>query len=101
MEKTAAGVPVQEPKQFCQPVSFCMSEIVLALGLVVPGEGEGVGEGAAIVLCVDAEWPPHPASAVHAAKLKMTRLGRNRFFSFSILGNSLRVGLTRDVLYSL
>jgi hypothetical protein len=86
MEKTAAGVPVQEPKQFCQPVSFCMSEIVLALGLAVLAEG--VGEGAAIALCVDAVWPPHPATAAHAAKLNATRLGRNRFFSFSILGNS-------------
>jgi hypothetical protein len=88
MEKTAAGVPVQDPKQFCQPVSFCISEIVLALGLVVPGEGDGAGEGegAAIALCVDAVWPPHPATAADAARLKTTRLGRNRFFSFSIWG---------------
>jgi hypothetical protein len=103
MEKTAAGVPVHEPKQDCQPPIFCMSEIVLALGLVVPGEDDGAapGEGVAVALCVEFEWPPHPATAAQAAKVKTTRLGRNRFFSFSILGNSLRVGLTSDVLYSL
>jgi hypothetical protein len=57
MEKTAAGVPVQEPKQDCQPPIFCMSEIVLALGLVVPGEGDGAGpgEGAAVALCIEFE----------------------------------------------
>jgi hypothetical protein len=88
MEKTAAGVPVHEPKQDCQPPIFCMSGMVFALGLAVPGEGDGPGEGegAAAALCVDVAWPPHPATAPHVAKVKTTRLGRNRFFSFSIWG---------------
>jgi hypothetical protein len=88
MEKTAAGVPVHEPKQVCHPPAFCMSGIVFALGLDVPGEGDGPGEGegAAVALCVDVAWPPHPAIAAQAAKVKTTRLGRIRFFSFSIWG---------------
>jgi hypothetical protein len=88
MEKTAAGVPVHEPKQVCQPVSFCMSEIVFALGLVVPGEGDGTGagEGDTAAFCGVVACPPHPATVAQAAKLITTRLGRNRFFSFSIWG---------------
>jgi hypothetical protein len=89
MEKTAAGVPVHEPKQDCQPPIFCISGIVFALGLAAPGVGDapGDGEGAAVAFCIVA-CPPHPAIAAVAAKVKTTRLGRNRFFSFSILGNS-------------
>jgi hypothetical protein len=34
----------------------------------------------------DAILPPHPAIAVEAARVKTTRLGRSRFFSFSIRG---------------
>src|SRR6266571_4151477 len=89
MEKTAAGVPVHEPKQDCQPVSFWMSGMVVALGLL--GEDEpGLGLGAAMAMDVGAACPPHPASAERPVKTVMTRLGRNRFFSFSIRG-TLRV----------
>jgi hypothetical protein len=93
MEKTAAGVPVHAPKQDCQPPIFCILGIVFALGLLVPGVGDdpGEGEGGVIVLCMELPWPPHPAIVAQAAKVKTTRLGRNRFFSFSIRG-TLRVG---------
>jgi hypothetical protein len=84
MEKFAAGVPLQDPKQVCQPPSFCMSGIVLALGLAGFG-APGAGLGEAIAFDVD-ECPPHPATAAHAAKVKTTRLGRSRFFNFSIWG---------------
>src|SRR5690349_11896835 len=104
MEKTAAGVPVHEPKQDCQPPIFCMSGMVFALGFAVPGEGDaaGEGEGAVVALCVDVPWPPHPATAAQAAKVKTTRLGRNRFFSFSMRGTlSANTGLTGGVYGSL
>jgi hypothetical protein len=105
MEKTAAGVPVHEPKQDCQPPIFCISGIVFALGLALPGEGDdpGDGEGAAVALCGAVACPPHPATAAQAVKVKTTRLGRNRFFSFSILGNSPsgKIFETGDVLCSL
>jgi hypothetical protein len=99
MEKTAAGAPAQLSTHVCQPVSFCMSEITCALLGVPPvgvglGLAPGLGAGfAAFAVAVDddAILPPHPAIAVEAARVKTTRLGRNRFFNFSILGNSLRV----------
>lgn len=81
-----------------------MSGMVFALGLVVLGDGDGagLGEGAAVALCVDAVWPPHPATAAQVAKVMTTRLGRNRFFNFSIGGTlSEQQDLTGDVLYSL
>jgi hypothetical protein len=95
MEKIAAGVPLQDPKQFCQPPSFCMSEMVLALGLLelvgvgdAPGVGDALGEGLGEATAFDADttWPPHPATVAQVAKVKTTRLGRNRFFNFSIWG---------------
>jgi hypothetical protein len=109
MEKTAAGAPAQESTQVCHPVSFCMSEITWALlGAPLVGVGLGLAPGLgagfaplAVVEDEDAILPPHPAITVEAARVKTTRLGRNRFFIFSILGNSLRVRLTGDVLYSL
>jgi hypothetical protein len=96
MEKTAAGAPAQERTQVCHPVSFCMSGITWALvgaplvgvGLA-PGAGfdaSGVGPDDAV-----ADFPPHPASATQAARVKTTRLGRSSFFTSFILGNSLRV----------
>jgi hypothetical protein len=101
MEKTAGGVPVHAPKQDCQPVSFWMSDMVVPLGLL--GEDEpGLGLGTAVAMDVGAACPPHPASAESPARVTMTRLGRNRFFSFSIRGTLLRVqDLTGGVLYSL
>jgi hypothetical protein len=98
-EKTAAGAPAQESTQVCHPVSFCMLEITWALLGAPPvgvglGLAPGLGAGFAPFAVADDEeaiLPPHPAIAAHAAKVKMTRLGRNRFFNFSILGNSLRV----------
>jgi hypothetical protein len=105
MEKTAAGVPLQDPKQFCQPPSFCMSEMVLALGLLeLVGVGDALGEGLGEATAFDADttWPPHPATVAQVAKLKTTRLGRSRFFNFSIWGTlSERLDLTGDVLCSL
>ena len=80
MEKTAIGVPVHEPKHDRQPLMLCISGIVFALGLV-----EGDGEGAVIALCIE-PWPPHPATAAQAANVMTIKLGRNRFFSFSISG---------------
>jgi hypothetical protein len=95
MEKTAAGAPAQESTQVCHPVSFCMSEITWAL-LGVPPVGVGLGLapglGAGVALLAtgvddeDAILPPHPAIAIEAARVKTTRLGRSRFFSFSIRG---------------
>jgi hypothetical protein len=85
MEKTAIAVPVHEPKHDRQPPLLCISGIVFALGLV-----EGDGEGAGIAPCIEVPWPPHPATAAHAANAKITRLERNTFFKFAILGNFLR-----------
>jgi hypothetical protein len=91
MEKTADGVPAQEEEQVSHPESFWMSGIVLEFGLL--GVGAVPGVGAAAEPGADAVCPPHPASAAKgAAKLKTTRLGRNRFFNFSIVGNSFRSG---------
>jgi hypothetical protein len=95
MEKTAAGAPAQESTQVCHPVSFCMSEITWALLGVPPvgvglGLAPGLGAGAALFATgvddEDAILPPHPAIAIEAARVKTTRLGRSRFFSFSIRG---------------
>jgi len=104
MEKTAAGAPAQESTQVCHPVSFCMSEIIWALLGVPPvgvglGLAPGLGAGFAPLAVADddeAILPPHPATAVEAARAKTTRLGRSSFFSSFILGNSFRVaGLRR------
>jgi len=93
MEKTAAGAPAQESTQVCHPVSFCMSEITWALlGAPLVGVGLGLapGLGAGFALAVvddeDAILPPHPAITVEAARVKTTRLGRSRFFSFCMRG---------------
>jgi hypothetical protein len=92
MEKTAAGAPAQESTQVCHPVSFCMSEITWALlgaPLVGVGLAPGLGVGFAPLAVVDDEdaiLPPHPAITVEAARVKTTRLGRSRFFSFCIWG---------------
>jgi len=74
---------VQEPKHGRQPPMLCISGIVFALGLV-----EGDGEGAIIALCI--EWPPHPATAAQTANVNITRLERNTFLKFAILGNFLQ-----------
>jgi hypothetical protein len=96
MEKTAIGVPVHDPKHDRQPLMLCMSGIVFALGLV-----EGDGEGAVIALCIES-WPPHPAIAAQTANVKITRLERNTFLNFAIMGNFLRRQVfTGDVLRSL
>ena len=73
-----------------------MSEITWALlGAPVPGVGvglglaPGLGAGFAPLAVVDDEdaiLPPHPAITVEAARVKMTRLGRSRFFSFCMRG---------------
>jgi hypothetical protein len=86
MEKTALGVPVHEPKHGRQPLMFCISGIVFALGL-----GVGEGEGAVIALCIE-PWPPHPATAAQAANIKITRLERNTFFNFAIFGGTFSGG---------
>jgi hypothetical protein len=94
MEKTAAGAPAQESTQVCHPVSFCMSGITWALLGVPPvgvglGLAPGLGAGFAPLAVADdddAILPPHPAIAIEAAKIKTTRLGRSRFFSFSMRG---------------
>jgi hypothetical protein len=83
MEKTAIAVPVHEPKHDRQPPMLCISGIVFALGLVE-------GEGAAVAPCIEVPWPPHPATAAQAANVKITRLERNTFSNFAIVGNFLR-----------
>jgi hypothetical protein len=63
-----------------------MSGIIWAL-LGAPLVGVGLAPGAgfeASGVGIDdavADLPPHPASAVHAAKVMTTRLGRSSFFS--------------------
>jgi hypothetical protein len=92
MEKFAAGAPAQERTQVCHPVSLCMSGITWALLGALPGVGlaPGLGAGFAALIpgAVDefADFPPHPASAIKAAIVKTTRLGRSSFFSSFILG---------------
>jgi len=102
MEKTAAGAPAQERAQVCHPVSFCMSGITWALvGAPLVGVGLGLagepGAGSVTVGPDDAvaDFPPHPATAAQAARVKTTRLGRSSFFNSFILGNSLRVARFR------
>jgi hypothetical protein len=65
MEKTAGAVLLQVELQVSQPVSFWMSGMVLALGLVGVGEGVGLGLGAGgfgatAALVAFCDWPPHP-----------------------------------------
>jgi hypothetical protein len=96
MEKTAAGAPAHARTQVCHPVSFCMSGITWALlGALLVGVGLAPGAGfAASGVGIDdavTDFPPHPATAAQAAKVKTTRLGRSSFFNSFILGNSLRV----------
>ena len=61
----------------------------MAEGVVAPitlDAATGLGTDAGSATC-----PPHPASAIKAAKAIRAVLGRNSFFTSLILGNSLRV----------
>ena len=93
MEKTAPGAPAHARTQVCHPVSLCMSGITWALGGALVGVGLGLagepGAGSVAVGPDDAvaDFPPHPATAAQAARVKTTRLGRSSFFSSFILGN--------------